>query len=108
MVLNQRLLWWLLISLRGGPLVCRWWSSDAAAVGREARLYTVEQQIQRYKATGYASASLARLGEVATALSVAVTETVTLIDTTAAQRIKSFHCCATHIAAVQVNRHGGC
>lgn len=47
------------------------------------KLGTVEQQIQRYEATGYASASLARLGDVATALSVAITETVTLIDTAA-------------------------
>ncbi len=60
--------------------IARGWTQRQLA----EKLGTVEQQIQRYEATGYASASLARLGEVATALSVAVTETVTLIDTTAA------------------------
>ena len=33
------------------------------------------QQVQRYEATGYASASLARLSDVATALGVEITET---------------------------------
>ena len=33
------------------------------------------QQIQRYEATGYASASLARLADIATALGVEITET---------------------------------
>lgn len=60
--------------------IARGWTQRQLA----EKLGTVEQQIQRYEATGYAPASLARLGEVATALSVAVTETVTLIDTTAA------------------------
>jgi ribosome-binding protein aMBF1 (putative translation factor) len=60
--------------------VARGWTQRQLA----EKLGTVEQQIQRYEATGYSSASLARLGDVATALSVAITETVTLIDTTAA------------------------
>ena len=47
------------------------------------QLGTVEQQIQRYESSGSASASLARLGEVAVALAVSVTETVTLIDAAA-------------------------
>ena len=59
--------------------IARGWTQKQLA----EKLGTVEQQIQRYEATGYASASLARLGDVATALSVAITETVTLIDTAA-------------------------
>jgi ribosome-binding protein aMBF1 (putative translation factor) len=57
--------------------IARGWTQRQLA----EKLGTVEQQIQRYEATGYSAASLARLGDVATALSVAITETVTLIDT---------------------------
>jgi len=41
-------------------------------------LSVAEQQIQRYEATGYASASLARLCDVAEALGTEVREVVTL------------------------------
>jgi len=41
-------------------------------------LGVAEQQIQRYEATGYASASLARLTDVAAALGASVREVVTL------------------------------
>ena len=47
-------------------------------------LGVAEQQVQRYEATGYASASLARLADVAAALGVTITETVTLGETDAA------------------------
>jgi DNA-binding Xre family transcriptional regulator len=47
------------------------------------QLGVAEQQVQRYEATGYASASLARLTDIATALGAQVRETVTL-DTDAA------------------------
>ena len=39
------------------------------------------QQVQRYEATGYASASLARLSDVATALGVEITETAKMLRT---------------------------
>lgn len=42
------------------------------------RLGVAEQQIQRYEAAGYASASLARLNDIAAALQVDVHETVSL------------------------------
>jgi HTH-type transcriptional regulator/antitoxin HigA len=48
------------------------------------RLGVAEQQIQRYESTGYASASLARLCDVATALGTDVREIVTLRTTDAA------------------------
>jgi HTH-type transcriptional regulator/antitoxin HigA len=41
-------------------------------------LGVAEQQVQRYEATGYVAASLARLADVADALGVTITETVTL------------------------------
>jgi ribosome-binding protein aMBF1 (putative translation factor) len=43
-----------------------------------------EQQVQRYESTGYAAASLARLVDVAEALNVTVTETITLVEPSAA------------------------
>ncbi len=42
------------------------------------RLGVAEQQVQRYEATGYASASLARLSDIAVALGARVREIVTL------------------------------
>ena len=42
-------------------------------------LGVAEQQVQRYEASRYAGASLARLGDVATALNVTVSETVVLL-----------------------------
>jgi HTH-type transcriptional regulator/antitoxin HigA len=47
------------------------------------QLGVAEQQVQRYEATGYASASLARLTDIAAALGAHVSEIVTL-DTDAA------------------------
>ncbi|HEY5244849.1 MAG TPA: helix-turn-helix domain-containing protein [Acidimicrobiales bacterium] len=47
------------------------------------QLGVAEQQVQRYESTGYASASLARLGDIAAALGARVREVVTL-DTDAA------------------------
>ena len=47
------------------------------------QLGVAEQQVQRYESTGYASASLARLGDIAAALGAQVREVVTL-DTDAA------------------------
>ena len=68
--------------------------ADALVKARVARGWTqrrladelgvAEQQVQRYEATGYASASLARLADVADALGVTITETVTLGETDAA------------------------
>lgn len=43
-----------------------------------------EQQVQRYESTGYRSASLARICDVAAALGVSVTETAQLVDPDAA------------------------
>jgi len=42
------------------------------------QLGVVERQIQRYEATGYASTSLARLGNIAAALGAEVRSVVTL------------------------------
>jgi HTH-type transcriptional regulator / antitoxin HigA len=63
--------------------------ADALIKARIARGWTqadladalgvAEQQVQRYEASRYAGASLARLGDVATALNVTVTETVVLL-----------------------------
>jgi ribosome-binding protein aMBF1 (putative translation factor) len=68
--------------------------ADALIKARVARGWTqrrladqlgiAEQQVQRYEATGYAAASLARLADLADALSVTITETVTLTDNDAA------------------------
>jgi HTH-type transcriptional regulator/antitoxin HigA len=62
--------------------------ADALVKARIARGWTqrrladelgvAEQQVQRYEATGYAAASLARLADIADALGVTITETVTL------------------------------
>jgi HTH-type transcriptional regulator/antitoxin HigA len=60
--------------------VARGWTQRRLA----DELGVAEQQIQRYEATGYASASLARLARVATALGVTITETVTLDEGDAA------------------------
>ena len=43
-----------------------------------------EQQVQRYESTGYSAASLARLADIAEALGVTVTETITLNEPNAA------------------------
>ena len=63
--------------------------ADALIKARIARGWTqanladalgvAEQQVQRYEASRYAGASLARLGDVATALNVTVSETVVLL-----------------------------
>lgn len=68
--------------------------ADALVKARVARGWTqrrladelgvAEQQVQRYESTGYASASLARLADVAAALGVTVTETVTINEGSAA------------------------
>jgi ribosome-binding protein aMBF1 (putative translation factor) len=68
--------------------------ADALIKARIARGWTqrrladqlgiAEQQVQRYEATGYAAASLARLADLADALGVTITETVTLSDDHAA------------------------
>jgi len=47
-------------------------------------LGVAEQQVQRYESTGYRSASLARLCDVASALNIAVTEQAVLEGPTAA------------------------
>lgn len=47
-------------------------------------LGTAEQQVQRYEATAYRSASLARICEVASALGVDISETAKLSDPDAA------------------------
>ncbi len=47
-------------------------------------LGVAEQQVQRYEATGYRGASLARICDVAAALGVRVTETASLVDPDAA------------------------
>ena len=62
--------------------------ADALIKARIARRWTqarlaqelgvAEQQVQRYESTGYLSASLARLADVANALGVEITETVVL------------------------------
>jgi HTH-type transcriptional regulator / antitoxin HigA len=63
--------------------------ADALIKARIARGWTqadladalgvAEQQVQRYEASRYAGASLARLGDIATALNATVTETVVLL-----------------------------
>lgn len=60
--------------------IARGWSQRQLA---EA-LGVAEQQVQRYEATAYRSASLARLCDIADALGVSVTERVELRDTSAA------------------------
>ena len=74
-------------SLRDLPLmlvrarVARGWSQTRLA----SRLGIAEQQIQRYEANGYATASLTRLCEVADALGLHIRETAELtLDTSAA------------------------
>ncbi len=47
-------------------------------------LGVAEQQIQRYESTGYRSASLARICDVAAVLGIAVTERAELLDPNAA------------------------
>jgi len=51
-----------------------WTQADLAGA-----LGVAEQQVQRYEATRYTGASLARLGDIATALNVTVSETVVLL-----------------------------
>ena len=51
-----------------------WTQADLAAA-----LGVAEQQIQRYESSRYAGASLARLGDIASALNVEVRETVVLL-----------------------------
>ncbi len=60
--------------------IARGWSQGRLA---EA-LGVAEQQVQRYESTGYRSASLARLCDVAAALGVTVTEEAHLVDPDAA------------------------
>ncbi len=47
-------------------------------------LGVAEQQMQRYEATGYRSASLARISDVADALNLTITEAAQLRDPDAA------------------------
>ncbi len=54
--------------------IARGWSQRQLA---EA-LAVAEQQVQRYEATGYRSASLARICDIAAALDVTITERLTL------------------------------
>jgi HTH-type transcriptional regulator/antitoxin HigA len=60
--------------------IARGWTQGRLA---EA-LGLAEQQVQRYEATGYRSASLARICDVAASLGVAITERVQLLDPDAA------------------------
>lgn len=60
--------------------IAKGWSQRRLA----EELGVAEQQIQRYESTGYTSASLARLGDVVTALGVDVHEVVSLPSTDAA------------------------
>jgi HTH-type transcriptional regulator / antitoxin HipB len=60
--------------------IARGWTQRKLA----EQLGVAEQQVQRYEATGYAAASLARLSDVAQALEMSVTETVTLTTNSAA------------------------
>jgi HTH-type transcriptional regulator / antitoxin HigA len=55
--------------------IARGWNQSDLATA----LGVAEQQVQRYEATRYSGASLARLGDVATALNVTITETVVLL-----------------------------
>jgi HTH-type transcriptional regulator/antitoxin HigA len=66
----------LLVKVR----VARGWTQHDLA---EA-LGVAEQQVQRYESTGYRSASLARMCDVADALDVAISETAVLGGTSAA------------------------
>lgn len=56
--------------------IARGWSQGRLA----ARLSVAEQQVQRYEATGYRSASLARILDVAASLGINVTERAELRD----------------------------
>lgn len=60
--------------------IAKGWSQRRLA----EELGLAEQQVQRYESTGYASASLARLGDVVAALGVDVREIVSLPGTDAA------------------------
>jgi HTH-type transcriptional regulator/antitoxin HigA len=60
--------------------IARGWTQKRLA---EA-LGVAEQQVQRYEAAGYRSASLARICDVATALGVTITERAELLDPDAA------------------------
>ena len=60
--------------------IARGWTQRRLA----EELGIAEQQVQRYEATGYSSASLARFADIAEALGVTITETVTLGDDHAA------------------------
>lgn len=60
--------------------VARGWSQRRLA----ARLGVAEQQVQRYESTGYRSASLARILDVATALGVTISERAELHELDAA------------------------
>jgi HTH-type transcriptional regulator / antitoxin HigA len=62
--------------------VARGWSQRQLA----AELGIAEQQIQRYEANGYSTASLARLCEIANALGLRVRETGELVADTPAAR----------------------
>lgn len=54
--------------------IARGWSQRQLA----DMLGVAEQQVQRYESTGYRSASLARIGDVAAALNVTITERLSL------------------------------
>jgi HTH-type transcriptional regulator/antitoxin HigA len=60
--------------------IARGWSQRRLAEG----LGVAEQQVQRYESTGYRSASLARILDVAATLGIRVTERVELRDLEAA------------------------
>jgi HTH-type transcriptional regulator/antitoxin HigA len=60
--------------------IARGWSQRRLG----AALGIAEQQVQRYESTGYRSASLARICDVATALGVTMTERAELSDPDAA------------------------
>jgi HTH-type transcriptional regulator/antitoxin HigA len=60
--------------------IARGWSQRRLA----DELNVAEQQVQRYEATGYRSASLARICDVAAALGVDIVETARLRDRSAA------------------------
>lgn len=60
--------------------IARGWTQHRLA----ETLGVAEQQIQRYESTGYRSASLARMCDIAAALGVSVTEKAELLDPSAA------------------------
>jgi HTH-type transcriptional regulator / antitoxin HigA len=60
--------------------IARGWSQRRLAAG----LGVAEQQVQRYEATGYRSASLARILDVAATLGITITERAELRDLEAA------------------------